>query len=424
MLTHARLYKRTATALSALGIALVGSLAGLETVSMAYAAPAPVKVSREVGEPLQAAMELAQKGDYTTALTKLTAADSAAKTDGERYQISTVRRFIFAKTKNYAKLAPVLETQLTTGLMPAAEAKTVRKELAQIYDRINDTPKAVNAAKTYINTYGHDADLSIYIAAKALEAKDYKGAAEWAGKSIKGETAANRKPPESWYRIQMKAEYEGGNLDGYYNALEAATVHYPSDQFWRALIGRARTQADYVATRYEIDENRLLLASGIALTADEKLNMAEAAFERELSPEAYGILEQMSKNGELEADASKAARNVRLFNKAKSETDADKASLQSIISEATQKGDGQAIANVAELSLALGDAKGAAELYKQALSKPGLDASLTNATKLRLGIAQYRSGDAAAARKTWSEIKGTDGAAELARVWTLISNKG
>jgi hypothetical protein len=50
-----------------------------------------------------------------------------------------------------------------------------------------------------------------------------------------------------------------------------------------------------------------------------------------------------------------------------------------------------------------------------------MEPGATELAKLRLGIAQFRAGDAAAARKTWAEIEGENGAAWLARCWTAIS---
>ncbi len=417
---HSAILKRGTSILAAAAILITGSLSGLAPASIAHANP--VKVSRQVGEPLQEATKLAQAGDNKGALLKLDAADAAAANAQERYQIASVRRYVYVQTKAYSKLAPVLESQLASGLMPDSEAKTVRRELVQVYDRAGDLTKAINAAKNYINTYGHDADLSIYVAAKALETKDYKAAAIWSKKAIDGERAASRKAPETWYRIRMKSAYEGKDMASYYAAIEDVAAIYPNETYWRALVGKARTEPGYTPERLELDEFRVLIAAGVKLTAEEKLGMAESAFERELSAEALSILEPMEKSGELKADASKAARNQRLLDKAKTDTEADRKALASIVSEARKKADGQALANVAEMSLAFGDAKGAAELYTAALAKT-LDPATAATARLRLGIAQFRAGDVAGAKKTWASVKATDGTQDIAKVWTIVAAK-
>jgi hypothetical protein len=418
---HSAILKRGTSILAAAAIVITGSLSGFAPASMAHANP--VKVSRQVGVPLQEATALAQAGDNKGALAKLDAAEAAATTPQERYQISSVRRYIYVQTKAYPKLAAVLETQLASGLMPDTEVKTVRRELIQIYDRAGDLTKAISAAKNFVSTYGHDKDLTIYIAAKALETKDYKAASIWANKAIEGERAASRTPPETWYRIRMKSAYEAKDMASYYAAIEDVVKVYPNETYWRALIGKAHAATGYSPERLELDEFRVLQAAGVKLTTEEKLGMAESAFERELSAEALSILQPMEKAGELSADASKAARNQRLLDKAKTDTEADRKALAAIVAEATRKGDAQALANVAEMTLSFGDAKGAASLYQTALAKPGLDAATASTARLRLGIAQFRSGDVAGAKKTWASIKATDGTEDIAKTWQLVAAK-
>lgn len=420
MLIQTPFRKRCAAMLSASSLVLVSAVFGL---GGAPAHADPVKVSREVGVPLKEATELAQKKDYRTALTRLDAAEAAAKTASERYQISSVRRYVYVQTKQYPQLASVLETQLASGQMPASEVKTVKRELIQVYDRAGNKAKAVKAAKEFVGEYGHEANLTIFVAADALDAKDYNTAADWAGRAIDGEVKAGRTPPEAWYRLLMKARFEKGDTAGYYKAMEDAVARYPSDTYWRALIGRAATQPGYSADRLGLDEYRVMVAAGVKLTAEEKLTMAETAFEREMSAEAFSVLNPMKQSGELDADKSRAERNNRLLNKAKSEADADRSALSSIVTEAKNKGDGTALANVAELTMTFDDPKGAVALFQQALAAPGMDAVAANTTRLRMGIAQYRAGDTAGAKKTWSEISGKDGAAELAKVWILASAK-
>ena len=58
---------------------------------------------------------------------------------------------------------------------------------------------------------------------------------------------------------------------------------------------------------------------------------------------------------------------------------------------------------------------------RRASTKGQLEPGVAELVKLRLGIAQFKAGQKEEARKTWSEIKGDNGSAWLARVWTAIS---
>jgi Flp pilus assembly protein TadD len=64
--------------------------------------------------------------------------------------------------------------------------------------------------------------------------------------------------------------------------------------------------------------------------------------------------------------------------------------------------------------LGYGEWAKAAELYRAALTKSGVDASLTN---LRLGIALARSGDKAGATAAFNAVTGTR--ADIAKYWLL-----
>jgi predicted negative regulator of RcsB-dependent stress response len=71
--------------------------------------------------------------------------------------------------------------------------------------------------------------------------------------------------------------------------------------------------------------------------------------------------------------------------------------------------------------MSAGDYAKAVELLQKGLEKGQLEPGAEELIKLRLGIAQFKAGHKDAARKTWSEIKGDNGSAWLARVWTAIS---
>jgi predicted negative regulator of RcsB-dependent stress response len=71
--------------------------------------------------------------------------------------------------------------------------------------------------------------------------------------------------------------------------------------------------------------------------------------------------------------------------------------------------------------MAAGDYAKAVELLQKGLEKGSLEPGTAELVKLRLGIAQFKAGNEEAARKTWSEVKGDNGSAWLAKVWTAIS---
>lgn len=417
--------RRGSLASVALGAAvLFGSVAGQALLApAAFADTKPVKMERAVGEPLQKANQLATAGDYKGALAQADVAAAAAKTANDRYQIDTLRRFVYGKQKDYAKLAEVIPRMMSSGLMPAGEVQSSAKLVVQCLDQSGQQAKALQAAKDYVAKYGHDKDFTIFVASRALAAKDYKTTIEWANRAIEGERKAGRTAPEKWYQVAIKASYESKDMAGYYAGIERVAAIYPKDDYWRLLVARADQEAKFSRATFELDQFRLLQAAGVALKPSEKLAMAEAAFSRKLHAEALAILQPMKEKGELDADAAKAARNQRLLDNATTEAAKDAKDLPLLATEAAKKTNGVALVNTAELYLTSGNNKKAIELYTAGLTKGGLDSLQSNAAKLRLGIAQFRDGQGAAARKTWGAITGDDGAAALAKTWSVVSSR-
>jgi hypothetical protein len=71
--------------------------------------------------------------------------------------------------------------------------------------------------------------------------------------------------------------------------------------------------------------------------------------------------------------------------------------------------------------MGLGQHAKAIELIQKGIAKGGMDEGQLGLAKLRLGIAQFKAGQADAARKTWGEVKADNGSGALARTWTTIS---
>ena len=142
----------------------------------------------------------------------------------------------------------------------------------------------------------------------------------------------------------------------------------------------------------------------------------EALNSRGLPNEALQLLETAVASGEMATQEDKDN-----LDKAKSRIAGDKAGLTKEASEALAKGDTSYLAKLGEAYLSYGDYPKAIETLQAALSKGIASPEETAFARLHLGIAQYRAGQADAARTTWAEVKSDNGTTILAQNWTLIS---
>ncbi len=131
----------------------------------------------------------------------------------------------------------------------------------------------------------------------------------------------------------------------------------------------------------------------------------------------------MFKAGTLGGASDKDAdRNKRLYDRAVADAKADKATdLAKSEAEAASKTTGDQYATTAEAHLGAGNYAKAIELYEKALAKGNMDPGAIDLAKVRLGIAQFKGGKKAEAKKTWESVKADNGAAWLAKSWLAIA---
>ena len=402
-----------ATAIAAIMVALAAP------APLAFAqnggAPPAVTVSRDVVQPLNEGRTAIIAKDWATAKTKLDAAAAKAKTPTDKAQIERLRYVMAAETKDAKQQIASINVLVASGTLTPDETKQYKGAIARAHADAGDTAASLLAFRAYIDEYGGTSEQFIAIANDSSKANDHATAVIYANKAIAAAKASG-KPPESWHRLLMRA-YQQQNLTAeYYGALEQAIVDYPTEQNWKLLIVRAQNEPKFSRATH-LDLYRTLMAAGVKLSAQEKRQaIREALTSRGLPNEALQLLEPAVASGELSNQEDKDD-----LAKAKSVVAGDKAGLAKETTDALTKSDASYIAKLGEAHLSYGDYAKAIEVLQAALTKGIANPDEAAFARLHLGIAQYRGGQADAARATWAEVKSENGATVLAQNWTLIS---
>jgi hypothetical protein len=206
-------------------------------------------------------------------------------------------------------------------------------------------------------------------------------------------------------------------MAGYSGSLEKLLANYPKKDYWNAYLGRLPRKAGF-APRFEIDVMRLRLASGTLTKTEDFMELAQLALQAGLPTEARKIADQGFKSGVL-GTGPEAARHQRLRDLAvKQEADA-KANLAGQVADAQTQKTGDALVKYGYTQVSLGDVDAGIKLIEQGIAKGGL--RFPEDGKLRLGMAQMQSPKTkAAAAQTLRSVKGSDGAADVARLWVIL----
>jgi tetratricopeptide (TPR) repeat protein len=376
--------------------------------SVAYAADA---VRAEIGKPLQEAQKLAAAGKNKEALAKLHETDAVGgKTPNETYLIERTRASAAAAAGDNDAAAKAFESVINSGKLSPAEQPKFTQALAGIYYRAKDYPKAITWIQRSLKDNPNDGQMhelliqTYYISGKYSEA----------AKELQSSKAGSEASLQMLANIQLKQN----DKEGYVQTLERLAGAYPKTSYWADLLNRVSGKPGFSST-LSLDVLRLRLANGLLTKPGEYMEMSQLALQAGNPAEAIKIIDQGYKKGAL-GTGSDAARHQRLKDlatKTQAEFDAKQAANEA---EAVKNKDADALANMGYALVSQGKADKGLALMDQAV-KLGT-AKYPETVKLHQGIAQSIAGKKAAALSTLKSVKGKDGAADLARYWTLNIN--
>lgn len=408
--------------LPAVGLGLLSAfaLAGFTMVAApAVAQQGPqIKAKKEFVEPFNAARTALQAQQFQAALDAASLAEPHAADAAQKSAVEQIRVPAYFALKNWQGVIKSIESAQALGVGDDLK-KNYMGMLAAAYAEAGNEAKAVELTTQFINTYGGTADQYAFLAKRKLDAKAFSESSGYAEKAIEQAKKDGKPPSAVHYNILLNAYAGGNNLDQYYKTLEAVAPVLNKPEYWKPLIEGAKRQAKYKRDEAQLDVYRTLEQAKVPLKPEEQRDMGEIALNAGMSIEAERVLGPALSGAGSDPESE---RLKKIYAKAQADAKADKAGgLAQSEKEAASKPTGVVFVRTGESYLGAGDYAKAAELMKKGIDKGGLEPTTLELTKLRLGIAQFKAGQKDEARKTWSEVKGDNGSAWLAKVWTLLS---
>lgn len=374
-------------------------------------------VRAEVGKPLQQAGDYLRAGKAKEALAKVREADAVGgKTAAEQLTIDRMKAAAAQRAGDMATAIQALEA--IHGKASGTEAGQIAEQLASAYAQQRNNGKAtewLNKAVAAGNNSATVKQLQSYLQSAS---GDFAAIARDAGAAVANAEQAGRRPDEGDLLRLADAQQRTGNANGYLVTLEKLLLNYPKKDYWSAYLGRLPRKAGF-ADRFALDLMRLRLASGTMSKTEDFMEMAQLALQAGLPAEARRIAEQGFKSGAM-GTGPEAGRHQRLRDLAVKQEGEVKASLPTQEAEAAGFKEGDALVKVGYAYVSLGDPDKGIALIQQGIAKGNL--KRPEDAKLRLGMAQLQSAKSRpAAVQTLRSVKGTDGAGEIARLWTIVS---
>jgi tetratricopeptide (TPR) repeat protein len=390
---------------------LVFGLAGHGIEARAQEAVRP-----EVGNPLQAAQALVKQRKGREALAEVAKAEAAPnRTPYENFLIQQMRGSAAVVAGDSDAAIRAFEAVLASGRVSGRQATPIVQAVAVAYYQKKDYANAAKWTQRYFKEGGNDAQMRTVLLQSYYLGNDCNSVGKMLGSALDEGAANGRKPTEDELQILANCYLRQKDTGGYVAAIEKLVIHYPKKQYWTDLLARVQKKPGF-ADRLGVHVYRLRFATGNLATANDYMEMAQLALQSGVPAEAKVVMDKGYADGVL-GKGDQAERHGRLRDLVTKSLEQAKASRANEEKEALAAKDGDALVKVGLNYVYEGDAQKGFRLIEQGIKKGGL--KRPEDAKLRLGEAQLHAGQKQRGVQTLREVRGRDGAADIARLWVL-----
>ena len=400
------------------GIAFAAAL----LISALPAAYAQEKVRPEVGKPLQQAQDMLKGKRYKDALAKLREVDGVSgKTPNEAFQIEWTRANAALGAGENDTAAKAFEAVINSGKAPANAQVSIIDTLVKLYANNKDYASALKWGNRYYKEGGTNPQIRTQMIQAHFLSGDFANAAKESQADISADEKAGRTPSEEKLQLLANSYLRQKNNSGYSATIEKMLNYYPKKSLWANVISGVQKKPGF-SDRLALDVYRLQLATGNLTSTNDFMEMAQLALQGGFAAEGKKIIDDGYANGSF-GKGAEAERHKRLKDLAdKRLADAKKltASGQEE-NDANAAKDGNALVTLGERLVANGQAEKGIALMEAGVKKGNL--RRPEDTKLHLGLAYIQAGQKSKGIQTLKTVQGSDGVADLARLWVIFTQQ-
>jgi hypothetical protein len=374
----------------------------------------------EIGKPLQAASDLVKAQKYKEALAKVRDADAVGgKTADENYLIERMRMSAASGAGDIETAGKAFEAISGSPKLGAADKLRMIESLAGSSYRAGNYARAMQWSQRYLREGGTSGSIRTLMIQSQYLSGDFAGVQKELSAEIQGTEKAGGVPGEERIKLLMTAALKQNDTGGYVYAMEKLVTYYPKKEYWTDLLSRLQRKPNF-SDRLALDTYRLSLATGSMTKASDYMEMSQLAVQAGFPVEGKQVVDKGFAAGVLGTGAE-AERHKRLKDLMIKRSEEDKAAQATTEAEAAAAKDGNGLVSVGYNQVLNGQAAKGLATMQQGIAKGGL--KRPEDAKLHLGMAQVIAGENAKAQATFKTVAGTDGTADLARLWALYAKR-
>lgn len=365
-------------------------------------------LSRAERAALAPLYEAIEKNDWAAAQAALPAAKAAAQGADAKYIVAQLQFEIAQQTQNEQMQSEAVDAMLASGSASPQNLRPLLSNQIAFAIRANDMEKAERALTRFLEISPNDVGRLTQLAEVKIRRNDRPEALRLYQRALQLSQAAGQKPEENVYKRALALAYDARQPQPSVELSRALVAAYPNPVNWRdaLLILRDISRPE---GEVDLDLLRLMRTAGALSGERDYLELAQTLNQRGLPGEAKAVIDEGVARGMLDASEPAVRDALRAATARVAE---DRASLAGLQTRAAAAANGTQARAVADALLGYGQYREAAEMYRLALHKGGVDADLVNT---RLGIALAQAGDRAGAEAAFQAVGGPRDA--LADFW-------
>lgn len=401
-----------------LAAALLCGSAGVTMMATTTTAMAEDKVSRDVGKPLNDAIQAIQTKDFKTAHDKIAEADAVAtKSDFDVFKINQMKAYLAIQEQDYGTATTAYESMIASPSFagqPDADKVTTLHNGILLSGQAKHWPQVIADAQQLEALKVADDKTYAVLAQAYYFTNDYANAEKVAQQSIDASKAAGKQPEQAALEIIMSAQAKSNDQAGALKTLEMLASNYGQPGDWAQLIDHA------LGTKgiKELDAlylYRLRFLVGADSEGDDYTIAAGIALHAGYPAEARSILEKGLAAGKI----SNSGKVAEQLSQARAGARADEGSLSAIASAAERSKSGEQDVKLAEDYWGYGRYADAETAARRAVSKGGM--KNPGEGNMVLGMALAAQGKATEAQDALTKVDGSEASAVAAHLWDLYA---
>ncbi len=398
--------------------AAFGLQAGPDGLQWSTALAQAETVRAEVGKPLQAARDLIKQNKHKEALARLRDVEAVAnRTAYENFLLEQMRASAATQAGDNEQAIRSFTFLLNSGRLSEADQGRYAAGLAGLHYRAKDYANAANWAQRALKANPGDQATRSLLVQSYFQAGNFTAASQEALAEVQAAEKAGQTPAED--KLQLLANVSarnGGDRGAYLAALEKLVTYYPKREYWADLLRRIDSKPGW-SNRLNLDLYRLKFATKVLTEGNDFSEYAQLALQEGQAAEAKQVVDAGFAAGALGKgqEAERHKRLQALVNQRYADATRD---LVEAESAAKADKDGNSLVRVGLAYAGLGQADRGIGLMQQGIAKGGLKRK--DDAQLHLGIALHRAGQKQRAVQVLRGVGGTDGTADLARLWTRV----